>query len=308
MKKLTTDQFIDKFYKRYTNGLDLDLSKFEYVTARTESITICNKHNIIIQNTANNLLQGIKKCKQCKSEAISISRAYTIDDFINRSKKTHGDRYDYSEAIWVDSRHNVKIICSKHGPFMQNPQSHWTGFGCPSCGYSALRKTNSEFITEASEVHNNKYYYDKVDYVNNYTPVTITCKEHGDFSMAPKAHILYQRGCPVCYPGNRSWPEIAWLNELGIPNECRQKYIVLDGKRIIVDAKVGNVIYEFWGDFWHGNPSKFKPDDKNTKCNKTFKELYTATMNKRNNILNAGYILIEMWESDFNKLNKGKNA
>lgn len=304
MKKLTTAEFIDRFYARHPDGLGLDLSKFVYTTSRTYSTTFCKIHSKEINNTANNLMQGIKRCKECMSDAISNAQSYDLQTFIDKSKKIHGDTYDYSRSIWTNSRTKLCIICKTHGPFMQNPQLHWNGYGCSKCGYTKLRKTKEEFIAEANKNHNNKYLYDNVDYINNYTPVQIVCKEHGPFYRSPRDHVIYQRGCPVCYPGNRSWREIAWLNDLGVPNDCRQKYINLNGSRIIVDAKVKNTVYEFWGDFWHGNPDKFNHEDKNTKCNKTFGELYNNTMNKRKLILEAGYDLVEIWESDY--LNKGK--
>ena len=37
------------------------------------------------------------------------------------------------------------------------------------------------FIQRANLIHNNKYDYSKVDYVNSYTKVCIICPEHGEF-------------------------------------------------------------------------------------------------------------------------------
>lgn len=38
-----------------------------------------------------------------------------------------------------------------------------------------------QFIEEANKVHNNKYDYSKVNYVNNYTLINIICPIHGEF-------------------------------------------------------------------------------------------------------------------------------
>ena len=60
------------------------------------------------------------------------------------------------------------------------------------------KKTTKEgFIARAREVHGNKYNYDKVEYVNNDTKVTIVCPKHGDFPMTPHNHKAGQ-GCPDC--------------------------------------------------------------------------------------------------------------
>jgi hypothetical protein len=300
MKKLTTCDFIDKFYKRFSDGLNLDLSSFEYKTARNKSVTICKSHNIQILNSANNLMQGIRRCPTCKSESISNAQAYTILDFTKKSEMIHGKKYDYSLVSWKNSRTKVDIICKEHGIFSQNPQSHWNGYGCPKCGYVGLRKTKDNFVNDATLVHNNRYDYTDTEYYNNYTKVTINCKVHGNFIITPVAHTVYQRGCPECFPGNQSWVEISWLDSLGIPIDCRQKRITIGNTKLLVDGKIGNTIYEFWGDFWHGNPNKFSSTAINGKNGKTFGELYKETMIKRNLILSAGFDLVEIWESDFN--------
>ena len=299
MRKLTTQDFLKKFYKKHPDGLNLDLSKFVYNTTRTDSIIICKIHKIEYLNTPNNLLQGIKCCRFCKSTSISSIQRYNLSTFISKSKQVHGDRYDYSESVYKDIRTKVIIVCKEHGTFSQNPQGHWKGYGCPDCGYSNLRKTKEQFIIDANKVHNNYYNYTNTEYINNYSKLKICCPNHGEFIRTPVAHTIYQRGCPDCYPGNQSWIEIAWLNSIGVPKDCRQKRIKIDDKSFLVDGKVENTIYEFWGDFWHGNPKKFLPENINGKCGKTFHKLYTETMKKRELILSAGYNLVDIWESDY---------
>lgn len=53
------------------------------------------------------------------------------------------------------------------------------------------------FIRRCNEVHNGKYKYDYVHYVNNRTKVRITCVKHGDFYQNPRQHLRGQ-GCPLC--------------------------------------------------------------------------------------------------------------
>lgn len=36
-----------------------------------------------------------------------------------------------------------------------------------------------EFIEKAKKVHGDRYGYDSVDYINNYTKVAIFCERHG---------------------------------------------------------------------------------------------------------------------------------
>lgn len=57
--------------------------------------------------------------------------------------------------------------------------------------------TKEEFIEKANNVHNNKYDYSKVKYINTRTKVLIICPIHGEFWQTPNAHLSKQ-GCPKC--------------------------------------------------------------------------------------------------------------
>ena len=60
-----------------------------------------------------------------------------------------------------------------------------------------MQKNISDFIKDAKNIHGSKYDYSKVNYTNNHTKVTITCRKHGDFEQTPNSH-LNGRGCPKC--------------------------------------------------------------------------------------------------------------
>ena len=57
--------------------------------------------------------------------------------------------------------------------------------------------TTEEFIEKARSIHGDFYDYSKVEYVNNYTKVTITCSIHGEFQQKPVYH-LGGSGCYEC--------------------------------------------------------------------------------------------------------------
>lgn len=46
-------------------------------------------------------------------------RKYKITEFIEKSKKIHGDKYDYSKVDYKNSKTGVKIICPIHGDFFR---------------------------------------------------------------------------------------------------------------------------------------------------------------------------------------------
>ena len=57
--------------------------------------------------------------------------------------------------------------------------------------------TRHSFIEIANSIFNGKYSYEKVNYVDYKTEVTITCPIHGDFMQRPSNH-LKGHGCPQC--------------------------------------------------------------------------------------------------------------
>ena len=55
----------------------------------------------------------------------------TKDEFINEVKIVHNDFYDYSKVNYINNKEKVIIVCPKHGEFLQSPNKHLTGRGCP---------------------------------------------------------------------------------------------------------------------------------------------------------------------------------
>lgn len=82
--------------------------------------------------------------------------------------------------------------------------------------------------------------------------------------------------------------------------------IMIDEKLIKPDGfdPLTNTIYEFYGDYWHGNPTVFEPDGVNALAHKTFGALYQATLARETLIKEAGYNLVSIWESDWKLLKK----
>lgn len=137
----------------------------------------------------------------------------TKEEFIIDAKKVHGDKYDYSKIEYFNQLTPVCIICPEHGEFWQTPKSHLNGHGCKKCGnkkcsevnknrtrkFSKRKHYNTEvFISEAKEIHGDKYDYSNTEYVNKTTPVCIICPEHGEFWQRPYEHLNQKSGCPSC--------------------------------------------------------------------------------------------------------------
>lgn len=62
-----------------------------------------------------------------------MKKRHTTEQFIEKAKKCHGDRYDYSMCIYTHNADMMPIICKEHGVFHQSAIVHTTGHGCPQC-------------------------------------------------------------------------------------------------------------------------------------------------------------------------------
>lgn len=120
------------------------------------------------------------------------------ESFIKASIEIHGGKYDYSKVSYLNKKTKVCIICPEHGEFWQTPEKHLLGRGCRKCFFEKSRLNTSSFIEKSKSIHGNRYDYSKVNYVNNKTPVVITCPIHGDFLQEPRTH-LSGGGCASCY-------------------------------------------------------------------------------------------------------------
>jgi hypothetical protein len=117
---------------------------------------------------------------------------------LEKARQVHGDRYDYSKAVYVDYATKVEIVCPMHGSFWQVPRKHLgEGRGCIKCRDASMRGSFRE--AEANKIHNCKYDYSKVAYVNADTKVEIVCPHHGSFLQTPYHHINRKHGCYDCW-------------------------------------------------------------------------------------------------------------
>jgi len=190
--KFTTKTFIQKAIE--VHGNKYDYSKVNYITSKDDVDIICPKHGSFSQRANNHLLgNGCKKCNQI----IPITQKTTTDEFIQKAKKTHGDRYNYSLVKYIGSKKEIKIKCKNNHIFSQRADSHLKGHGCKYCTNN-FQKNTKLFIEKAKEIHGDLYDYSLVDYKYASMKVKIICKKHGVFETRANNHLSLKRGCPNC--------------------------------------------------------------------------------------------------------------
>lgn len=202
-KKITQEEFIEKLKEKY--GDDYDYSRVEYAGNRKKVCLVCKKHGEFWKRPDALLAEGYHGCQKCSYEERATNAAMTTEEFIEKARKVHGNKYDYSKAKYKNGHEKVIIICPKHGEFKQTPNSHLMGQGCPKCFFErqgAITRernlfTQDQFIEKARRIHGDKYDYSKVEYKGAAYKVCIICPKHGEFFQLANNHIQGCE-CPKC--------------------------------------------------------------------------------------------------------------
>lgn len=194
--KFTKEEFIDR--AKLVHRTLYDYTEVSYINSNTKIEIICKNHGSFLQYPSDHLRKS--GCPQCSGGKKRNTQTFIID-----AKEIHGDIYDYSLVEFKNVHTNVKIICQIHGEFQTLPKLHLSNKrGCPMCSKEKCttrrRKTMDAFLAEAKEIHGDTYNYEKVIYKTTDTPVSIVCKEHGEFNQRPSNH-LYGANCPKCVKG-----------------------------------------------------------------------------------------------------------
>lgn len=174
---------------------------------------------------------------------------------------------------------------------------------CKKCGGSE-RKTEDIFKQQLQERHDKKYILlDSFKYHEN---CKFWCTEHKlNFQQKPKQILKGHIGCPKCQPSGWSRAAQKWIESIEnsdgihIQHEPREREKVIEGYKVDGWCEETKTIYEFHGDYWHGNPKvyQWRMDEVNMSNGKTFGQLYFETCKKTQSLRALGYRVIEKWET-----------
>jgi very-short-patch-repair endonuclease len=266
--RLSTQSFIERAILKH--GDRFDYSKVVYTTSNAKVEIICKVHGPFIQGANSHL--GGRGCSKCSGQYQP-----STEEFIQRAKAAHGDRYDYSKVKYVGNKLKVKIICKEHGVFTQTPKSHCKRDGCPDCSKNK-KGTVLDFINRAKKVHGERYDYSKTVYANAAIKVEIVCKEHGAFKTHVHSH-LKGRGCQKCsmieYVKKRSLSQDEFLRRSNIAHGDRFDYSLTEytssSSKVIITCKVHGPFLQWPGDHMKGIGC--------SKCSDVFKGDYNRLSN-----------------------------
>lgn len=137
-----------------------------------------------------------------RNKVFKTREKLTVDRFIEKSKKRHGDKFNYSLVKSINGAKNkVVIVCNScGGPFIQTPDRHMSGDGCYYCSGKYQRNTLS-FIKDAIQIHGFEFDYSESSYIDTHTKIKIKHKCGYSFEVKPNNHIWSKSGCPKCKGG-----------------------------------------------------------------------------------------------------------
>ena len=158
-KKLTQDEFILK--SKEIHGDKYDYSLVNYINSYTNVKIIYN--GVIYEQNPHNHLNGFK-CENIKG--------LTTEEFILKSKKIHGDKYDYSLVDFKNVRGKIKIIYNGI-IYEQFAYAHLKG---KSPEMLSIKITNIEFIRRSKEIHGDIFDYSLVECNGNNNKIKIIYK------------------------------------------------------------------------------------------------------------------------------------
>ena len=137
-----------------------------------------------------------------------MSKKKTTEEWVKEAKEVHGDKYDYSESVYVNAKTKLIIICSTHGRFEQEASSHLSGCGCPDCVSEKTgdrSRLNPDIYTQKIMEKCKERGYEFRGFVggiykNNQTKLILFCyKDNYEWETTSYNNFVgNNRGCPKC--------------------------------------------------------------------------------------------------------------
>lgn len=158
-----------------------------------------------------------------------MSKKMLYNEFLNKAKTIHGDKYIYddeTEKCFNGSHSVIPIICPKHGKFLVEARNHLK-YDCKKCSYEKralkFRSNSKEFEEKARKVHGDKYIYTDTYKTAKKDKVCIICPIHGEFWQTPNDH-LSGKGCHMCNDSHLERELLSFLEVNNIKYERRKHF------------------------------------------------------------------------------------
>ena len=143
MKRLTQEDYIRSCNRIHKNKYDY--SVVEYLKVDSKIKIICKQHGVFLQ-LAKSHKQG-QGCPSCSG------RNQPLSEYIEKCRKIHNNKYDYSLVSEIKKRSNIRIVDMEKNLIFSQIVGHHED------GHTPTRIEKDSLINRLSLIHNNKYQY-----------------------------------------------------------------------------------------------------------------------------------------------------
>jgi hypothetical protein len=220
-KKLTLEYVLYNLNKKYGDIFDFSLlTDYKGVDSKFSIICkICSNdlYVHVFQSNYHKLISRSCNCDSCREEIerIPLNKIVSSEQFFNDCKNRHGDKFDYSESVFVNCETKIKVICNKCKSEGRDPiiytlaGYHRRKGACNKC--SVVYKSNKQSLTQEQAIERlmareksdcESYDYSEVVYSPR-DKIKIACnickKECREFTFLQNFNDhCAGTGCPIC--------------------------------------------------------------------------------------------------------------
>lgn len=262
-------------------------------------------------NTLINVAANMTGCPECSKRTRTVGkRTASLKKF-----KEFVDTCPFTIKVppfeeWDGVHTEVEAECVCGHKWNPPAQRLMSGYGCAGCAGTAKKTT--DVLESILEKHNEtrKYRVSLVpgeQYTGSHNYVRARCSNGHEWDVA--AYLLIAgNGCAKC--GTKqffSQRGVKWMDtlatRLGIHiqhgGNGGEYFIPETSRRADGFCADTNTVYEFYGNYWHGNPAIHDLQELNPTANKTYEELFLRTYAREKEIIKAGYKIVSVWEEDW---------
>lgn len=164
-KEKKEEEYSNYFFKEAKRKFG---NKFSYLT---EKVFHNKKIKIIcpIHGEFNQLpqvhLNAKYGCPKCQSHTSTLKTS--TEEWIEKARLIHGNKYDYSITIFNGSNNKIEYICPKHGRVIQYAYRHLNGSGCRKCSSSKGEEKISNILESMNIPFESQKSFEDLKNINN---------------------------------------------------------------------------------------------------------------------------------------------
>jgi len=217
-KKLTIEDFIDKAHKMHHDKYDY--SFVNYINCNTKIKIYCKTCNKCFLQEPRKHLEG-RGCPFCGAVSRIKNSFSNTQEFVEKAKIVHGNKYNYDQTKYINSKTKVKIWCNNCKKyFYQTPNSHLAGHGCLYC----CTKTTQNVIEEFKKIHGDIFSYDFFEYNGWNIKGIIYCKKCKQYFLQTPLKHLQGQGCSYCKQSKGEKCIKNWLIKNNFVFICQKRF------------------------------------------------------------------------------------